>query len=333
MKKLAAALFVLANFSLAFCVQPPLWVDDLQSAYPNQKYIASLGTGNTVDNARSSAIGQIASFFSSKVLVNTSANSNMKSDGSSTSKSQQIDQSVQVVSDMTLTAVKYSSPYYDKKKKLYYVAAYIERQEGWQAIELKAARLKSQYSSAMALAKKAGDTVNKYKYLTRAKDAAKELLSTLYLGFALEPAQKKAYEPLVNEILQNYELETLSSYKIPTCVEASGDYDNMISSKVLEIVKRNGFEPGAKKAACDAVLKIQIDSNEQVDDELHTIAPAVSITLASKDGAKTYYAWQKSWGKTVNFSLEQAQKKAFPKIADEISSAVSADFAEKFLQE
>ena len=44
-------------------------VSDVDSEFPKEKYIARLGSGNTVENARTDALGQIAGFFKSEVVA------------------------------------------------------------------------------------------------------------------------------------------------------------------------------------------------------------------------------------------------------------------------
>lgn len=333
MKRFFLALVAALQFSFAFCAPVPLWVLDVDSAFPKDKYIARLGSGSSAENARADAVAQIASFFKSRVVVNTSASSSMKNDGDTTTKTQGIDQSVQVASDMTLTAVEYKAPYYDKKKRTYYVAAYIERRQGWQLAEAESMRLKTKYDSLLSMAKKAADPITSFKYFSNAKTAREDLLSALNVGFLFDPSKEKEFRGLVSELYQNQDLDALGSCQILTLLESSGDCENIITSKVVEVFKKHNFSAGAgSKKNYEAVLKIEIENNEKSSDEIYTIMPQISITLSSKDGKNVYYSYQNSWGKTANFSLAQAQKKAFPKIAEELKVAIDLDFKKKFLE-
>ena len=332
MKKYLLVFVILIQFFSLFAASVPKWISDVDSEFPKEKYIARLGSGTTVENARSDAVGQIAGFFKSEVVVNTNASSNMQNDGVKTKKNQEIDQHVRVVSDMTLTAVEYNTPYYYKKKKSYYVVAYIEREQGWQVIESQAMQLRSKYESFLELAKKNDEPTMKYKYLTKAKSASEDLLSALYMGFLFDSTKKKEYRNFIAEISQNYDLETLDSYRILVLVESTGDYENTITAKVLEALKQQNFSAVYDgKKDYDALLKVEVSNNEKISDEIHTIYPEVSVSLLSKDGRKVFYSYQNSWGKTASFSLAQAQKKSFPKISEEIKSALEIDFEEKFL--
>ena len=332
MKRVFFLLALFVHTVFLFAARAPAWVSDIESEFPKNKYIARLGSGSSADSARTDAVGQIASFFKSEVTVSTSASSTMRNDGAKTEKNQQLERSVSVMSDITLTAVEYNSPYHDKWKKTYYVVAYIERTQGWQAIEPQIMRQKSKYGSFLELAGKEAEPVMRYKYLVRAKDAGEELLSALYMGYLIDPSKKKEYRTFAEELSQSQELGTLDSYRIPVLVEATGDYENTIASKVEDALKSYGFTPvSGRNAVHDATVRITIESNMKSEDEICTIFPEVSVSILGKDGRTSFYSYHASWGKTVNFSLAQAQKKAFPKIAEEIRKTLAEDFWERFL--
>ena len=332
MKKSVLFVVLAFNFALAYCARAPKWVDDVEAEYPRETYIARLGSGTTAENAQASAVGQIASFFKSEVVVNTNATQNLRNDGAKTEKRQEIDQRVQVVSDMSLTAVEYNTPYYDKRKKTWFVVAYIERVQGFQAVSAQVHSLRARYDSFLELARKTEESLLRYKYLVKARETGEELLSALNMGFLFDSSKKGDYKDFVSELNGNEELGTLDSFRVPVFVESRGDYENTITSKIVEALKSCGLSPSYdRKKSGDAILSIQIDSNEKSSDEICTVYPEVSVTLLSAGGEKTFYSWQHSWGKTAAFSLSGAQKKAFPKIAEEVKSSLPADFVEKFL--
>ena len=197
MKKLILALYFFTQFMFCFAEKTPTWINNYESEFSKTQYIARLGSGSSVENARADALSQIAGFFKSEVLVNTNASNKMKNDGEKTVKNQEINQNIQVVSDITLTAIEFNTPYYDKKKKTYYIVAYIERKTGWQSIESKILQQKTKFDSFLELSKEADDSILKYKYLTKAKTSGDELISTLYMGFLFDPEKKK--EPYETE--------------------------------------------------------------------------------------------------------------------------------------
>lgn len=327
-----AIIFISILFQAILCLsaREPIWMSDLELDFPKDKYIARLGSGNSPDNARANAVGQIASFFNSEVVVETTATSNMTNTGNEVTKNQKINQKVNFVSDMTLTAIEYSLPYYNKKNKTYYVVAYINKKLGWQYIEPKIIQLKTMYDSFIELSKNAEHPVLQYKYLVKAKYTSEELISTFYTGILFDSSKKKAYRDLVTEIGQSKELEMLNSLSIPVYVTSHGDCGDLITVKVTEAFKELGFLPcNELKSNIKTILKIEINSNEKSSDEIYSVYPKVSIYLSNIEETKLFYSFQKSWGKTSNFSLIQAQKKAFRKIGDELRKEILSDYQEK----
>ena len=327
-----AIIFISILFQAILCLsaREPIWMSDLELDFPKDKYIARLGSGNSPDNVRANAVGQIASFFNSEVVVKTTATSNLANDGENVVKNQEINQKVDSVSDMTLTAIEYSLPYYNKKNKTYYVVAYINKKLGWQYIEPKIIQLKTMYDSFIELSKNAEHPVLQYKYLVKAKYTSEELISTFYTGILFDSSKKKAYRDLVTEIGQSKELEMLNSLSIPVYVTSHGDCGDLITVKVTEAFKELGFLPcNELKSNIKTILKIEINSNEKSSDEIYSVYPKVSIYLSNIEETKQFYSFQKSWGKTSNFSLIQAQKKAFRKIGDELRKEILSDYQEK----
>lgn len=327
-----AIIFISILFQAILCLsaREPIWMSDLELDFPKDKYIARLGSGNSPDNARANAVGQIASFFNSEVVVKTTATSNLANDGENVVKNQEINQKVDSVSDMTLTAVEYTLPYYKRKKKTYYVVAYINRELAWQNIEPKIIQLRTKYDSFIELAKNAEHPFLEYKYLIKAKALSEELMSLFYTGVLFDSSKKKAYKDLISEISQSQELEMLNSFRIPLYVTTNGDYENLITAKVIEAFKELGFIPHEElKGNIRTILKIEINSNEKISDEICSVYPETSIYLSNIDETKIFYSYQKSWGKTSNFSLAQAKKKSFSKIAGEFKKKLIDDYRNK----
>ena len=111
-------------------------------------------------------------------------------------------------------------------------------------------------------------------------------------------------------------------------IQTEGDYENFISSKVIEACKQNGFIPVANNA--QSLLRIVINSNQKTADEITSIFPEISIILSDNKKDEIYFTYQNSWGKTSSFSLPQAQKKAFPTIAEELKKELAVKIEEAF---
>jgi hypothetical protein len=109
----------------------PEWMVDLNASYPQAKFLAAVGQGDTRRDAEADSAGALARIF----------NVNVKSDTVSTQRYQQIvqggetkvesgmssDQTVAMKSDAELVNMRYSDPYVDKGG-LTHIVAYLERE-------------------------------------------------------------------------------------------------------------------------------------------------------------------------------------------------------------
>lgn len=333
MKNLIFIVILSMQCLLGFCASVPKWVFDTEYDFPKEKYIARLGTGSTAELARTDALAQIAGFFKSEVVVNTTGSSKMVNSDGAVGKSQSIEQEVKVASDMTLTAVEYTQPYYDKKKKTYYITAYINRELGIQNIEAEAVCLKTKYESFLELAESAGHVVIKHQYLLKAKAIGEELLSALYTEVLFDSSRKSAYKEAVSEIGRNSEIERAFSCRIPVFVVSDGDCEEIITNAVTAVFKSSGYIPHYERNKnVEAVLRIHVVNNEKQSDELYSITPEVSVQLSDLNESEIFYSYNKTYKRTSSFSLVQAQKKAFSKIAEELSTELPEDYQNKMLR-
>ena len=328
MKRIILSTILIIRTILCFAAKIPAWIDNPESVYPREKYIARTGSGFTIENAKANAMAQIAEYFGSQVVVSTEAASSMRNNGKETQKEQELNQNVKIFSEKNLSAVEYSESFYNKKKKTYYIAAYIERTTFWQYVENDLLEAENKYKSMLNFAKKTNNPVLRYKYLKKAKQSGNEYIQLLSEGFLVLPEKKKEFRTIISDISSNEELESLYSTHVTFKIQTEGDYENFISSKVIEAFKQNGFIPVANNA--QSLLRIVINSNQKTADEITSIFPEISIILSDNKKDEIYFTYQNSWGKTSSFSLPQAQKKAFPTIAEELKKELAVKIEEAF---
>ena len=133
MKKIAVVcLFCLINFAcFAKKVEEPEWFKNYKSVYPVSEFIAMKGTGNSGELAKADAAAQIARYFVSNVVVNTSASSEMTSDGTNVTKNQRILTETEITSELSVFGMEYTVPFYNKPEKKWYAVAFINRADAW----------------------------------------------------------------------------------------------------------------------------------------------------------------------------------------------------------
>ncbi len=332
MKKFASFMILALTASIFAFARDPKWLSDRESVYPEEKYIARVGRGEDPDIAKAKALGDIASFFKAQVRSETSANQKIKSTGSEVQKEYTIDQSTMIVSQMDLVAVDYSEIYYAKKEKVYYVVAFIDRDAAWSAYEPEILKAKNNYESLYDLALGTKEQILRYKYLYKSRDEGYSLISKLYFGFLINPSKKAEYKDTIYEISSDAVFGTLDEQDIPLYLNVEGDQGGIITSAITDIFSNFGFIISTtQSASCNYTLTVSIDDNLTVSDDIYAIYPFVEIRLSNRDKTETFYTWNKRWAKTANFSLKQCQQRAYPKIAEEIKTAVSEDYRENLM--
>lgn len=331
MKKIILVFAILIHSCFIFAAKVPNWVLDVDSEYPKDTYLARVGTGVTLENARADALGQLAGYFNAQILVDTKAINVMNNKDNNVSKEQNINQEINVVSETSLVGVEYSNSFFNKKEKKYYIVAYLNREEAWKNLEDKLNGLVEKYETFQDMAEKSVDLITKYKYSKKASNAGGEFLNEVYKGFIINPAKRKLYRPKITEI--NLKIEENSQIIVPAKLQIKGDCENIIKNLIVNEFKRAGFFIDSDNANKNSyLLCVDIKSNEKLENEIYFVYPELSIELLDSASTRKFYSFERKYSKTAGFSLNQTQKKAFSKIAEELNSVISEDVKKSFLE-
>lgn len=331
MKKIFLLLIFAFQSFFLFSAPMPKWVLDVDSEYPKETYLARLGSGPSIEAAQSNALAQLAGYFSSEVVVNTTSTNNMTNKDEHVTKEQNINQEVNVISEKNLTAVEYSKTYYNRKEKKYYIVAYLNREIAWQNLEDKLQALLERFENFQNICETSEDLMLRYKYAKKAKVAGQEFLNEIYNGFLINPAKRKDYKSKISEI--NLKIDKDSTVTVPVFLKTTGDYENMITNCVTSEFKNAGFAVTTDFSEnLKYQLSINIKNNEKIEEDIHSIFPELEICLSDISQTADYYSFQKKWGRTAAFSLHQAQKKAYAKIITELKDALCEDINKNFTE-
>ena len=103
----------------------PSWMDNPQSKYPLHYYLAAVGEGDTLDDAQSVAVGNLAKVFRSDVRVDETLRERyveLMGKRNSYQERTQFDRHVQVQSGLSLVNVQYADSYTDDTGRVYALA-------------------------------------------------------------------------------------------------------------------------------------------------------------------------------------------------------------------
>ena len=93
--------------------------------------------------------------------------------------------------------------------------------------------------------------------------------------------------------------------------------------------RANGFMISKSAGGTNYTAQVFVDSNAQGSDPV-SIFPSLDLKITSKEGRTVFSNQTKVRSKTVAYTLENAQKKAFPVLAEEADKAISEQLSKLF---
>ena len=325
----SAAVLFAAFLCFAKASKMPDCVTDYRTVYPDSEYIVQRGRADTEETSRTEAIAQIARYFQTSVNANLKTSIQSVSSGLNVDETTTVINDVDVMSQVDLFAVEYTDPYYNKKEKKWYCVAYINRENAWVQYKPTVDVAKSEFYAMCKNAEKESDSFSKCTAYGKSWKSGIKFLEKLEYARILNPKKEAAYSAdrtAVSEIL------SLISQEQQNCriyLSVSGDYGNIISSAITEVFSKNGFMISKSSGGTNYTAQIFVESNAQGSDPV-SIFPSLDLKITSKDGRTVFSNQTKIQSKTVAYTLENAQKKAFPILADEADKAISEQLSKLF---
>ena len=127
--------------------------------------------------------------------------------------------------------MEYTDPYYFKKEKKWYCAAFINREKAWIQYRPEVEGAKAELYAMMKNAENEGDPFSKAASYGAAFRSGKKFLEKLEYARILDSAKEEEYAS---------DRKTVSG--IPSLIFAvKGDYGNIISSALTKTLSENGF--------------------------------------------------------------------------------------------
>ncbi len=314
----------------------PAWYNDLAVAYPEDQYLAMVGSGNDLESARQNAQAQLANYFGMTVNAVTSGSveysdksSNQKAGIVDSQLSRSVSQSVKTVSNQKLFAVKYSEAFVQKSSTA--LVAYIVVADALNQIRAEKKSRLDATAHYLGLASSAPSVLERHINLL----AANSLISRLN---ELDSSLRTLKAPASSETAQLVEKARALKDKIQSQLTASielNDPDVLFGNLLNEALSNLDIKPmpagslKLKAVASVKPLKLSTQSN------LHTHEWTLSLDLIDETGA-TWFANQatgRSSGSTddtaklrARMEVEKFIKNQFSKaLLDQLLAKVSGD--------
>lgn len=313
----------------------PDWVEDYTVVYPDSTYIAQLARvekGDAVQVKNRAAV-QLAEYIRAEVQSEKTTEYQMtQSADGAVSEQLDIVSNSSVSTDLTMNYLEYTEPWYSKASKTWFCVAYIEREKAYEAYKPTIQDGRDKFMALYDKAEQESDYIQKCVFYKSAYNSGSDFKSSYDFGILLNKnAVKEDYaadRELLNSIPAKVK-EIIS--KCTMKLNVTGDYGNDNYSAILDVFSGMGFS--VQKESSIYTVDAEIDPNDSVykmkTKETHTIYPSINIRIRNKDGKTVYSFSFKTEQKTTNFTLENAQRDAYPAFATEMSKALEIDFKEK----
>ena len=317
MKKqlLLAGLFLLYTSVFAKTNQvEPEWFRNHRDVYPSKTYLAQKGSGKSEKEAKTDALAAISRYVHTSVNANLSTSYISISNGNSFTEEQRVVDERNVSSQVELFGVEYSESYYYKPEKKWYVVAYIYREDAWTQYKPQIESAKTIFYGFYDKAKKEDESFIKCGLYANAWEKGKDFLEKLEYGRILFPEEEEKYAADRSVLSEVPSLIASEIKKSSIIINISGDYSDIFLTTVSNVFSDFGFTVGKNgKYKADVVV-----SSNQVGSEPMAIYPGLIITITGNSNKSVFSYNYKTEEKTIAYTLENAQKKAFPKAAEEI---------------
>lgn len=324
--------FILLSLTSLVFAKPasiPEWVTNHRAVYPDNEYLAQRGSGKSAEMAKTDAASALARYFQMNVSANLSTTMHSITSGDFVEEKTIVADDVRVSSEVSLFTLEYTESYYHKKEKKWYCVAFIKRESAWKQyrpqIELALKTFLGQYESALA----EPDPFTRLSCCKTAWVAGGELLNKLEYGRIISPKDEAAYSTERDKLAQIPVMFEATKKECTVFVAADSEHNHTLTQAVSTALTRSGLTVTKTADEANYVADIAIEDNVG-GNELLSIMPSMSMKITSKEGNTVYSYEATTAEKTFSYTLGNARKKAYPKLAGEIEDALKNDLVATF---
>lgn len=315
--QLLSFLFLFSGF--AKTVPEPDWFRNYKTVFSKSEYLAQRGSGKTAEEAKTDAASQLARYFQTTVNSNLSTTMSSITGGIDNIEETKVIDEVSVISEVEFIGLEFTESWYYKAEKKWYAVAWINCEDAWIQYKPKIDGEKSKFYGFYKKAGKETDSIIKIRLLKSAWKTGSDFLEKLEYGRVINPKEEEKYFCDRETISNIPSLIEIEQRHLTVQVQIIGDYANLIEVAVKNALEKNGFTVGERG---NYLVKVVISPNENGSAPL-SIMPSVLITLKNKDDKAIYSYGAKLTEKTIAYTFENAQKKAYPKLAEKINSEIN----------
>ncbi|MDR1220447.1 MAG: hypothetical protein LBK73_12670 [Treponema sp.] len=321
-------IFVFSSVSyVVFPAPPPVWYRDKTAEYPDSRFIAEIGMGDTLDAAKTMALSNIAMFFKTSIRAQnelfTEYNESVSGKGKQTNRNSLMRNQAVITSEAEFLGVRFASPWYNEQSGTWVALGYIDIEE---ALQIYRNRIETNHNSLiqrlLTAYEQEEELLYKVEYLRGAVATAKIIEEDIRALSILNSSGQFA------EVLAHTR-EAVAAYnayrtKITFGVHIDGDRDGLIGRKLFSILESAGYICDPRNAAY--IIHGDITTSEETLPAGYFVRASITLQLFGGNGA-VLYSYSKNYSRKGAKSWEAAYGSAFKGIADDLSRNFINEFS------
>ena len=156
--------------------------------------------------------------------------------------------------------------------------------------------------------------------------SATELLEKLEYGRIINPKEEAAYQDERDKISKVPVIFEESRQNCSIYIQTQNDYNRLAESAVSSAFTDCGLKVSKNIEQANYIAEVLIELNVSGSEPV-SIKPGLELKIQNKEEKTVYSCEVQTAEKSVAYSLENAQKKAFPKLSKETGEAVKKDLS------
>ena len=315
----------LAALAFAACTTQPAapapWAagpDALGQVYPGERYLVRDGYGKTRSAAEAAASAELGRFISSEVSSERSVNlSSIETDGTLRESVVTRDEAY-VKSTLNLFGIRHAEDaYYDRSRKLWRSAAYIDRAEAWQVYE---PRFRQEAAAFLAFYNAAENEPEPFRKVLRYEAAGRyaasgDFVSAHIFGQILYPGKMQEAFAGVRTALAALPQKTDGARRdAAVYIHCPTDFEGRITAALTGVFAARGFPIAKTRQTARAVCEVTIDEGEQKRDLGVFYHPSLRAVISGSSGEVAGFSVEGERAQAV--TPDVAKRRAYTTLAE-----------------
>lgn len=306
----------------------------VRSVYPDSEFLAQKGSGKNPELAKTDALANLSRYFQTTIESNLLTIFSSIEEGKNAFQKTEVLSEVNLSSNMSLFGVEFSDIYYQKKEKKYYCIAFIDRVYAWKIYEPTIKKEKKAfydfYDEAIIQSQK--DPLLALKYFVKAKEQGNIFLSVLEYGRLINEIQEKNYSIDRDTVASISKLQKDAIEKSILFIEMLENEGNIVLPKIEKSFSDNEFICSKIKDKSLYTVSVNINPNITIEDEesdeaMYISTPDINIVITNNINGRNIYSWAgKSTKKSISYTKENALKKAYTSLWEELGNTFKDGF-------